>query len=150
MSKIAELGAENANLPNLVIQYEADLEAAPANLKISGKTLEIALREQGTWPVYYSQRRSELKTLMKHLDAKVSAVRGTIARRYVENYSRSLGERVMNTYIDAEPEYLAIYQLYLEIAELHDKYSDVCEAFTIRGFALRDLTTARVHSIQDT
>lgn len=150
MSKITELGPENANLPTLVVQYEVDLEAAEANLKISGKTLDVALREQATWPIYYSQRRAELKSLMKYLDTKVSAVRGTIARRYVENYSRTLGERVMNSYIDAEPEYIKAYQLYLEIAELYEKYDSVCEAYTIRGFALRDLTTARVNSIQDT
>lgn len=149
MSKIQELGPQAANLPNLVVQYEADLEQAAANLKISGKTLDIALREQGTWPGYYSQRRAELKAVMKHLDARVNAMRGTVARKY-ENYSIKLGERLLNTYIDSDPEFLRAHDLYLEIAELYDKYDAVCEAFTVRGYALRDLTTARSNSIQDT
>jgi hypothetical protein len=149
MSKIQELGPQAINLPNLVVQYEADLDQAAANLKISGKTLDAALREQGTWPGYYSQRRAELKAVMKHLDARANATRGTIARKY-ENYSIKLGERLLNTYIDSDPEFLRANDLYLEIAELYDKYDAVCEAFTVRGYALRDLTTARSNSIQDT
>lgn len=149
MSRIPDLGRTNENLPALVAQYEDDLSHAEANLQIRGKMLDEALKEQGSWPIYYAQRRAELKTLLKYLDTQVSAVRGRLARRYVENYSRQLGERVMNSYIDAEQEYLQMNELYLEIEELYNKYDAVCDAFEKRGFALRDLTTARVHNIQN-
>jgi hypothetical protein len=149
MSKIAELGQSMSNLPALIIQYEADLEAAVENLKISGKILDLALREQGTWPNYYSQRRAELKTLMKYLESNVAATRSRIARRY-EQYSIKLSDRLLYSYIDGEDEFLKINQLYLEVEELYSKYDAVVDAFDKRGFALRDLTLARVHSIQDT
>lgn len=147
MSKISELGKNYEQLPALIVQYEADLAEASINLKISGKTLDKSLQEQGTWPGYYSERRAELKTLMKYLDARVSAVRGKLTKGYFENYNPKPSERMIDKYIDAEPEYLSTYQLYLEVAELFDKYDAVCEAFTVRGFALRDLTTARVNNI---
>lgn len=150
MSRIAELGPKNINLPKLIAQYEDDFDKVADNLRITGKLLGECLREQGTWPIYYSQRRAELKTLLKHMDGEVSAVRGGLAKRYVENYSRALGERVMNSYIDSEAEYLSMNSLYLEILELYEKYDAAVDAFEKRGFALRDLTLARVHSIQDT
>jgi hypothetical protein len=149
MSKITELRASLKNLPALIVQYEADLEAATANLKISDKTLGDALREQGTWPNYYSQRRAELKTLVKYLESQVASVRGRIARRY-EQYSIKLSDRLLYSYIDGEEEFLNINQLYLEVEELYFKYDAVVDAYDKRGFALRDLTLARVHSIQDT
>lgn len=149
MSKIADLGKNNENLPALIFQYEEDLKDAPANLKIGGKILEKCLQEQGAWPVFYGQRRAELKTLMKYLDARVNAVRARITETYFTNYNPKPTERMIDKFVDKEQEYLSMYVLYLEVAELYDKYDAVCEAFTVRGFALRDLTTARVEQIQN-
>jgi hypothetical protein len=149
MSRLADLGDKFSNLPTLIVEFEEAFEGIEENLRLSGKALDKALNEQSTWPIFYAQRRAELKTIMKYLDAQVSAARGRLARRYVENYSRTLGERVMNSFIDSEDEYLKINELYLEIAELHDKFDDAVSAFDKRGFALRDLTAARIATIQN-
>lgn len=148
MSRIADLGDKNINLPKLIGEYEDALEGIENNLKLGGKTHDKALQEQATWPIYYAQRRAELKTLMKFIDAQVSSVRGSFSRRYNENYSTKLGERMMERYIDNEEGYLKVYELYLEVAELHDKFDAAVDAFDKRGFALRDLTAARVAQIQ--
>lgn len=147
MSKVANLGENNQNLPDLISAYDAELQLAAERLRIQGKTLEIAQREQCSWPVWYEVRRVELKTLVKHFTAEVARVRGTLTKRYNENYSRQLGDRMMNSYIDAEAAYLSMNSLLLEVEELYEHYSAVCEAFTRRGFALRDLTTARVNQL---
>lgn len=149
MSKIADLGPANSKLPNVIATYEDGLAEVQDNLRLTGKLHDKALQEQATWPIYYSERRAELKTLMKYLDAQVYAVRGRLTRKYNENYSKQLGERMMNSYIDAEEEYLRMHELYLEVAELHDKYDAVVDAFDKRGFALRDLTSARIAQIQN-
>lgn len=149
MSRIADLGAKFVNLPVLIAEYEDAFKEIEQNLTIKGKTLEAALKEQSTWPIYYDARRAELKTLLKYLDGQVSRVRGQLTKRYKENYSRDLGERQLNSYIDQEEEYLRIYELYLECEELYEKYAAAVEAFSKRGFALRDLTLARVNQIQD-
>jgi hypothetical protein len=148
MSRIADLGEKNINLPKLIGEYEDALSTIDDNLKLSGKTHDQALKEQATWPIYYSQRRAELKTLMKYLDAQVASVRGSFSRRYNENYSTKLGERMMERYIDNEEAYVKMYELYLEVAELHDKFDAAVDAFDKRGFALRDITAARVAQIQ--
>lgn len=149
MSRIADLGAKLVNLPALIAEYEQAFENIEANLTIKGKTLDQALKEQSTYPIYYDARRVELKTLMKYLDAQVSRVRGQLTKKYKENYSRELGERQLNSYIDQEEDYLKMNELYLECEELYEKYVAAVEAFTKRGFALRDITLARVNQIQD-
>lgn len=149
MSRIHELGVNFTNLPALIAVYEDAFNEVEDHLRLSGKVLDRALYEQSTYPIYYSQRRAELKTIMKFLDAQVASVRGRLTRKYNENYNPKLGERMMNSYIDAEEEYLKINELYLEVSELYDKYDAAVDAFDKRGFALRDLTTARVHSIQN-
>lgn len=149
MSRIADLGVKFSNLPALIAEYEQAFENVEEHLRLGGKALDKSLAEQGAWPIYYAQRRAELKTIMKYLDAQVAAVRGRVARRYNENSSIKLGERMLNNYIDADDEFLKINELYLEVGELHEKYDAAVDAFDKRGFALRDLTAARVASIQN-
>lgn len=147
MTRIADLGKQNANLPDMIMAYVDELDLAGDRLKIKGKSLEVAQQEQCAWPIFYEVRKAELKILVKHFNAEVSRVRGNLSRRFNENYSRQLGERMINSYIDAEDEYLKMNQLLLEVDELYEQYGAVCDAFTKRGFALRDLTTAKVNQL---
>jgi hypothetical protein len=149
MSRIHQLGVKNANLPVLIGEFEDAFAEIEQHLSLTGKTLDSALKEQGSWVIYYAQRRAELKTVLSYLDDQVSAVRGQLAKRYVENYSRALGERVMNSFIDSEPEYLKVRELYLEVEDLYSRYDAAVNAFEKRGYALRDLTNARIHQLQN-
>ena len=149
MTRIAELGPKFEHLPAILAEYDDDLANVEGHLQVKGKTLEQALKEQASWPFWYDDRRAEVKALLKFMESKVQAVRGKLARQYVENYSRQLNERTMNAYIDSEAEYLSISQLYLEIDELYEKYTAVIDAFTKRGFALRDMTALRIHSMEN-
>ena len=61
MSRIGDLGPKMANLPQLISEYELAFSRIESDLTIRGKTLETALKEQATFPIYYDQRRVELK-----------------------------------------------------------------------------------------
>lgn len=147
MSIIDKLGNNLTELPSLIKQYEHDLSNYASTLSISGKTLEQALKEQATWSAYYGERASELGIIIKYIESLSKKVRGTLFVKYNENYSRQLGERVVEKYIDREEDYHDIHVVSLEVQELHDKYKSVLDAFNRRGFALRDLTTAKVNDI---
>lgn len=150
MSRIADLGTNYVNLPVLLEEYDQAFANIERDLSLKGKTIEVALKEQGSMPYFYESRRVELRTVMKYLDLQVAKVRGKLVRRFKETYSRDLGERQLNSYVDQEEEYLKMHELYLECEELYEKYSAAVESFTKRGYALRDLTQARINSIQDT
>lgn len=137
------------DIPTFIERYENDLSTYQENLTISGKTLERALKEQPTWSAYYGERLVELNTVVKYLEGQVKMVRGRLTAQYNENYNPSLSERMMDKYIDREQEYLSIYDLLLEVKEIQGKYELVLEAFNRRGFALRDITLARVNEIQE-
>ena len=144
MSRIADLGKDFKQLPHIIAEYDDHLLEAQSRLSIKGKIIEEALKEQAAWPVFYDEKRRELRTLVKYLDSRVNAVRGRLYRAYTEQYSRELSDRVKDKYIDNEDEYTKIYEVYLEIDELAEKYDAVVEAFKVRGFALRDITQLRI------
>lgn len=150
MSRIGDLGSNFANLPTLIAEYEDALELAREILPVHNKTLEKALKEQCAYIVYFDERRAEIKTLVKHMTIQVAKVRGGLVRKFNEGHNRSLGERMINSYIDNEDSYIQVHELLLEIEELYDKYVAVVEAFTKRGFALRDMTSARIADVHNT
>lgn len=147
MSRIADLGKNFENLPGLLLEYDEHLAEASARIAIKGKIIEEALKEQAAWPVFYDEKRRELKTLVKFLDSKVNATRGRLTRIYTENYSRELSDRLKDKYIDNEDDFLKMNEIFLEVEELAEKYEAIVDAFKVRGFALRDIVTLRVNSL---
>lgn len=63
--------------------------------------------------------------------------------------ARVLPDRTIEKYIDGEAAYLSIREVYLEVQELKDKYTAICDSFNQRGFALRDWTTLKVNQLHD-
>lgn len=148
MSRVGDLGINYANVPNLIAEYEDVLSTAATILPVKGKTLDAALKEQ-TSVVFFDERRAEVKTLVKFLNIQVSKVRGGLVRRINESNAKALGERMINSYIDADDTYISTHELLLEVEELYEKYTAVVEAFTKRGFALRDITAARIADVHN-
>lgn len=149
MSRITDMGINFKQIPQLIAEYDDELELAPSRLAIKGKLLEVAQQEQCAWPLYYRVRQAELKTLVRYMEAQVASVRGKLLKAFKEAMSLDVGERILNSYVNNADEYIKIHVLELEVTELYEKYCAVEDAFTKRGFALRDLTTAKVNALHD-
>lgn len=147
MSILLKLGPNMKNIQNLLDQYTEDLIPYANNLTIDNKTLEKCLKEQATWCAYYGERNAELSTIIKHIENQIKRIRGILTVQYNENYNPKLSERVTDKYIDRENDYLDIYSVLLEVQELKSKYENVLEAFKSRGYALRNITEARINEI---
>ena len=148
MSKIAELGKDYKNLPALLEAYETDLSKARHQLEIKGKKLEIANSENSAWLHYYDQRKVELHTIVKFFQAEEERVRGSLFKSYKENYSRALGEREINKYIDNEDKFIYVHSLLLEVEEVYELYQSTVNAFISRNYALSNITKIRVAQLE--
>lgn len=157
MTRIADLGNKKAeklkdrfaNLPAILEEYNNALVDAEANLKLKGKTLGEANRENASHYAFYDERRIELKSLVDYMDNQVQRIRGQLFRGFTEQYNRELSDRAKEKYIDAEQPYLDIFEMYLEVKELYEQYCSVVEAFKMQGYSLRNITEARVASVEN-
>ena len=138
-----------AALPGLLVGYEEDIEAAASRLSLTGKSGPQAQKEQCAWPAFYGMKKAEVSKLSKYLDARVHAVRGGLWKSYTMNNARALGERVVDKYINHEEDYLRIYELFLEVEEIREKFAAICDAFDRRGYALRDWTAIKIAQLED-
>lgn len=149
MSRIPDLGSDLKHLPVVLSEYQKQLDDVEAHLILEGKRLEVANKENPTWHHFYDARRVELKTLVDYLECRVQKVRGKLFKTYSEGYSKELSDRAKDKYIDNEPAYLTEYELFLEVRELFQKYEAVVRAFEVRGYALNNITRARVSEVHD-
>ena len=149
MSRILDLGKTYDKLPDVMEEYERALDGVDELINIKGKNLEKANREQPAWLIYYDQRRVELRTLDKYFDGRLKKVRGKLFKTMTEKGQRELSDRAKDKYIDNEVAYLNMYEVYLEVNEMYEKYCSVCNTFQQRGFTLNNITKIRVASLED-
>lgn len=149
MSKIYEIKADKTKIASILGDFEDALDGVEKVLKIEGKKLEHANRENPTWQHYYDQKKIELSTLRKFYEMEVARVRASLFRSYTESSSRELSDRAKDKYIDNEKAYLDANEILLEIEELYQKYDSVVQAFQSRGYALNNITKIRCASLED-
>lgn len=151
MTLIDRLGEDYKNLPAILAEYEAGLDEneIKERLRITGKNLQAANAEHPRWLFYYDSRRADLHTLVKYFEARTSAARGRLFKKYTETYKRELSDRQKDKYIDNDEKYLMQYEVYLEVKEVYEKYEAVCDAFRARGYSLNNITKIRVASLED-
>jgi len=137
------------NYTKILDHYEAEMNGFKENLELEGKTLERANREQPSWLSFYDQKKLELRSVVKFLDDRVEKERGLLWRNYTENYSVELTPRDKERYICKDEEYLNAREMYLEVNELFGKYEAIVRAFEARGYALKNITEARIHTVGD-
>lgn len=154
MTKLADIRDENKEsqlikVGKFIFQYEEYLGKVEEEIKIKGKLLEHANRENPSLQYFYDQKRAEVSSVLKLMEAIVQRTRGRLYKQYTEHYNRELGDRAIEKYIDQEKEYLDYYELYLAVKELYDKYDSVVDAFRSRGYSLNNITKIRVAALED-
>ena len=148
MSMVPQLGEDYIKLPDILDQFKTDLEPAKEQVNNDGKLLETCLSKNSALMHYYDERRIRLHSLVKFFRMEVDRVRGEKYKQYNENYSRSITIQMMNKYIDAEPAYLEIYQILIEIEEVYEDYVSVVDTFKQRHYELTNMTKLRIANLE--
>ncbi len=130
-------------------EYAKEVDEAYVKIKLKGQLLEHANRENPSWAAYYDQRRIELSTIVKWLDANVKRVRSTLFKNLYKNQPYDLSDNAKNKFVDSEPAYLTAYELYLEGREIYETYQSIVDAFRANGYALNNITKQRVAGLED-
>ena len=149
MSRIGELGEKCVNLPQILETYQKDIVESKEHINIKGKKLEHANRENPSWYAYYDQRRIELKTLVKYMEAQVARVRSKLFKSLTEGHSIALSDRAKDKYIDSEPAFLHMDELRMEVEELYEQYNGIVKSFEARGYSLRNITELRIAALEN-
>lgn len=137
------------NLLSILNDYDDKLKDWKSNIKIDGKNIESANIEQASWMAYYDEIKIELKTLVDFMDMKVKEIRGKVASMILKNSSELHNEKTRERLIDCDPDYIKMYQIYLEVKEVYSLADAIVTQFIQRGYTLTNLVRIRTADIQD-
>lgn len=143
MSVIHELGDDYINLPAILQRYEREFASITQHLKMKGIALDQLLIEQPSWVGHYQIRKSELKSIRKHIESSIDRVRGKLWKHFTEKYPRELNYRDKEHYINHDEYLCDLRDLFHSVSELEDKYDAACEALQQRGFMLNALVKSK-------
>lgn len=150
MSVLSELEKKSLrNLADILSRYDKRLQGWKENVKIEGKTLEVANVEQASWLAYYDEIKVELKTLCDFMDMKVKEIRGRVMDLILKNSSEVYNEKTRERLIDFDPDYIKMYQIYLEVKELYSLADSIVNQYIQRGYTLMNAVRIRTADIQD-
>lgn len=142
-----EFGERLEKLETFLELYENDLIELEEHLRIRGKSLETANLEQAQWFGYYGERKVELKRVIDLFDAERNRIRYVLFKNAKTNMEMSDALRLK--YIEHDETFLEINRKCLNIIEMYNKYANAVESFSQRGYSLRNITNARVASVQN-
>ena len=148
MSMVPQLGEGYIKLPDILDQFKKDLEPAKEQYSNEGKLLETCLSKNSAQMHYYDERRIRLHSLVKFFRGEVDRVRGEWYKKYNENYSRTITIQMMNKYIDAEPDFLNVYKILIEVEEVYEDYISVVDTFKQRHYELTNMTKLRIANLE--
>jgi len=148
MSLVPQLGKDYVKLPDILDQFTNDLMPAKEQYSNEGKLLENCLSKNSAQMHYYDERRIRLHSLVKFFRMEVDRVRGVWYTKYNENYSRTLSIQMINKYIDAEPEYLNVYKILIEVEEVYEDYISVVDTFKQRHYELTNMSKLRIANLE--
>lgn len=131
----------------LIQKYEGVIATSEDVVRLTGKTLEAANKEQAEFTWKASQALAESEGVVKLLEAKLDKLRAGAFRKIKETSDRALADRTIEKYVDDDQDVLDMLHVYLELKMCRDKLAAVVEAFKARGYALKNIVEVRVNSI---
>lgn len=150
MSILSELDTENfSNIVEILNNYDEKLKNWKKHLVLEDKNIEKANIEQISYLAYYDEIKVELKTLLDFFDMKVKEIRGKVLTLILNKSRLDVQEKSRERMIDSDPQYIKIYQIYLEIKEVYSLADSIVQQFRDRAFALDKLVKIHIAGIQD-
>jgi len=129
------------------VQLEEEYDLGRAALSFKGKTMVAAVNDQAEWPIFVDERLAELKGLCKKLETTVEMIRGEVVRE-LKGSALDPG-RDITKYVDRDDRFLDMNEQFLMFDELREKYVALSEAWTTRGYAIKNRVDLMVHQIKD-
>lgn len=147
MTRIATLLDSHENIMSIIVKYETALIESEGDVVIAGKTLEDANKEQGILLVKYARLHAEARNVVRLLEARGESIRARKHKDVKRTSDLALNDRTIDKYVEGDQDVLDHVALIIEVRALEEKLAAVVEAIKMRGYALNNITRARVESV---
>lgn len=135
-------------IPDAVVYFEAELQAAKNDSRIAGNIEKAAANMPGIVELRYSQLQ-EIEAILEYLNIELRRLKSQHFRKYLENYQRALSSRDCEKYVEGEADVVDFEKIINEFALLRNKWLGITKALDIKQWQLSNIIKLRVAGMED-
>ncbi len=137
-----------SNIPDAVAYYEAELQAAKVDARITGNIEKASASMPGIVENRFNQLQ-EIEAILEYLNIELRRLRSQHFRKYLENYQRSLSSRDCEKFVEGEADVVDFEKIINEFALLRNKWLGIIKALDQKQWHLSNIIKLRVAGMED-
>jgi hypothetical protein len=143
-----KISKDISHIPDAVLYYEAELQAARNDTRITGNIERAAANMPGIVEQRFNQLQ-EIEAILEYLNIELRRLKSQHFRKYLENYQRALSSRDCEKYVDGESDVVDFEKIINEFALLRNKWLGITKALDIKQWQLSNVIKLRTAGMED-
>ena len=143
-----KISKDISNIPDAVDYYNAELQAAKVECRITGNIEKAAANMPGIVEQRFSQLQ-EIEAILEYLNIELRRLKSQHFRKYLENYQRALSSRDCEKYVEGEADVVDFEKIINEFALLRNKWLGITKALDIKQWQLSNVIKLRTAGMED-
>jgi hypothetical protein len=148
MSWYSKVSKDISNIPDAVAYYEAELQAARVDARITGNIEKASAAMPGIVEQRFSQLQ-EIEAILEYLNIELRRLKSQLFRKYLETYQRALSSRDCEKFVDGEADVVDYEKIINEFALLRNKWLGITKGLDIKQWQLSNIIKLRVAGMED-
>lgn len=140
--------ADMSAIPDFIAHYERELDAAKAEVRISGLVEKNIKELPGTTEHRFNQLQ-EIEAVLNYLNIQLRRIRRRHFQKYLENYARALTSRDAEKYVDGEDEVVDFETIINEVALLRNRWLGIMKALDAKQWQMGHIVRLRTAGMED-
>jgi uncharacterized protein YfdQ (DUF2303 family) len=137
-----------ANIPDFIAYYEAELDRAKADVRVSGNVEKSISALPGITEHRFNQLQ-EIEAVLNYLNIQLRQIRRKHFQKYLEHYARALTSRDAEKYVDGEPEVIDFETIINEVALLRNRWLGIMKGLDSKQWQMSSIVKLRVAGMED-
>jgi hypothetical protein len=143
-----KISKDISHIPDAVLYYEAELQAAKHDTRITGNIERAAASMPGIVEQRFCQLQ-EIEAILEYLNIELRRLKSQHFRKYLENYQRALSSRDCEKYVEGESDVVDFEKIINEFALLRNKWLGITKALDIKQWQLSNVIKLRTAGMED-
>jgi hypothetical protein len=148
MGWYSEISKNIGNIPDAVAFFEAELENARQEVRLTGNIERAAAGMPGIVEQRFSQLQ-EIEAILEYLNIELRRLKSSYFKKYLENYARALSSRDVEKYVEGEADVVDMEKIINEFALLRNKWLGITKALDQKQWQITNIVKLRVAGMED-
>ena len=148
MNWYSKVSKDISHIPDAVEYYEAELQVAKQDSRITGNIEKAAASMPGVVEQRFSQLQ-EIEAILEYLNIELRRLKRRHFRKYLENYQRALSSRDCEKFVDGEDDVVDFEKIINDFALIRNKWLGITKALDQKQWMITNIVKLRVAGMED-